>query len=195
MSGIIVTPETRYVGRRKRIEYRATLGPVTVVYSTKKLASDELVKTVETLISGSFEPALYTYAGRSVVVYRMLEGWCYRVYEGVTASTMESAPSVTVQVGQSDRKAAIRSARKHLAQMAYPHFDALDLLVGDDEAILDHLHWIGFQRAYAEHQFSGHADQECHTFACAHADDDRMFSFDELAARTGARTGYGKHVF
>lgn len=173
---------TRVVDWRNRPQgWRAKLGPIDVIRPTKTEARTALLALVEERLAGSFEPAMFDLGDYRVLVYRTLEGWVYRIWSVLNSFSRDGA---TITCGTADRDAAIRSAKLHLAQIAFPECTGLDLLADDRIALLQHLHWLGFQRAYTfARDGDGLSDVEAHTFACQHADDLRWLNHNEQAIR------------
>jgi hypothetical protein len=185
--GLTVEPvRTGYSVRQGHRTYRAALGPMEAIAPLKTDARDRLLVAIEQAISGSWEPAMMAYGTARVLMYRTINGWCYRYWEHLT---MFSPVGAVIECGQVNREDAIRSAKRHLAQNAWPDLNGLDLLIGDHTAILDHLHWIGFQRTYAwaMNATTGFTESSMHQYACEHANEDRWLTPDEIAARDAAR--------
>lgn len=163
MTGIEYTKSpSAYSGIGPRGHWRAKLGDVDVVRPTKKEAHDALLTLLSEIVSGSYQTEVISYqTDYLAIVYRKLEGWCYVVSDGTGRKPAE------VQVGgKFSRAEAIITAKRHLAQMAYPMYNGLSLLESDSAATLSHLRWIAWQRAY-EHAKSldGMTDAKAHDYA------------------------------
>ena len=180
-----ITQEYKRLGKHGSHCYRARLGPIDVICPTKAEARDALMKVVEGALSGEWTPALFLYGIQYALVYRNPHGWAFQFGNIANGCRFD----VSIGLGDINRDDAIRSTKMHLAQSAWPALNGLDLLAGDHDAILDHLHWIGFQRAYIA-AIEGQEDvddHKAHTYACRHADEDDFLMADELIARDAAR--------
>lgn len=179
MTGIEYTKSASpWSGIGPRGYWRAKLGDVDVVRPTKKEAHDALIEALREIVSGSYQPESIGYiTGGRVLVYRKPEGWCYVISD-------DRVWSSEIQLGSGvGRTEAIRKARLHLAQTAYPDYSALSILEPDGEAVITHLRWISWQRAYTHAEMLGDDDLEAHHFACEQSNDIRRWlSSSELAA-------------
>jgi hypothetical protein len=166
--GIEITRnESAWSGNGPKGHYYARLGPFNVTRPTRKEAHDALVSLVEEAISGSFEPAMLAYGSGRVLVYRDMGGWCVRHCSDLAAF---STDGTTMTCGRDTRDRVIHGAKLYLAQCQYPEYNGLDLLAGDADAIRQHCHWLGFQRAYESARTYGMTDHEAHAYACRNAD-------------------------
>ena len=199
--GIVLTQETVFPrGHGRGYQWRASLGEICVVRPTQKEARDALIETVQEIISGSYEPAVLTFGGYVSIVYRETVGWHYRVNR--IAELADGSVS-TVGLGRSTRTEAIRSARRHLVQIAYPfdHLHSLEYLeaAGDLAGVIDHAHWLGFQRAFSKAKWGAEAagteisNDELHRIAGAHGDDPDLLERSEriVIERVRARISNG----
>ncbi len=146
-------------------------GPVVTISSQTESTSSVTI--------GEWQPEHLAYGNHTALVYRDIQGWHYQFQEVGQrhCTTISSADS---------RTETISAAKKHLAQAAYVNGvgaeNGLGILTGDHHAIIDHLHWIGFQRAYAFQRASGAYEAIAHGYACANASDPGWLSSDEIRA-------------
>jgi hypothetical protein len=177
----IKTEKLSRLGRRNA-GWRASLGPIEEIRPTKSEAVYALCDTIEAVISGSFAPATLSFGSYVTTVYRDITGWGYE-----TSSGSGSVARVGLSANAS-RTEAIRLARRHLVQMAYP-LDGLRYLesAGDLDGVLQHAHWLGFQRAYSTAKYRSEEtgqevnESEWHRIACDHADDPDLMQPHERA--------------
>lgn len=134
----------------------AALGEIEVGRPTKREATDALMAAVWRALSGSYEPIYIEYVDYRAIVYRTPRGWQYRI--GPDCNDPDDLP-VTVSCGDQTREQTIRSARKHLAQNAYPWRNGLDFFLSDGsilpddmDAMRDHAGWVSWQRAFKAEQ-------------------------------------------
>ena len=190
---LTVVKEYTPLGQRGSGGWRATIGPLSVIGPNKTEARERLTDLVEKSISGSWDPVMMSYGESNVLVYRTPHGWGYRFWSILRAFSRDG---VTISCGTDTREQAISLARKHLAQAAWPTLNGMDLLAGDHAATLDHLHWIGFQRAYAKAlSMTGFTESSMHQYACDKANEDEFLTPDELIVRDAARHAHGAQIF
>lgn len=154
-------------GRPKR--WRAIFGGIDVIRPGKREATEAVLIAAQDALSQDYDPTLDQYAGYYVLIYCDRGAYCYR--SGKLVEIGEGYDTA-VSMGTADRAEVVRAARRHLAQMAWPESSGFDFLTNREDwpGILDHAHWIGFQRAYTAARGQGKGDVEAHAFACQTAD-------------------------
>jgi hypothetical protein len=164
---------TIYDGKRRggRKVWRATLGDLEATGGTMAEARDAVLALAAVALEGRWLPATIVYCDSYATVYRDLQGWGYIF--GSLDNLKSGAPTYGTHISCSgdSRDKVIQSAKKHLAQAAYPATNGLDVLTAHPpvsfEVLGDHLRWICFQRAYAHVRDElKYTDNEAHTFAC-----------------------------
>lgn len=196
----IKTERTFSLGSKRNAGWRASLGPIDVIRPTQKEAIYALCDEIEDVISGSYEPSVLTFGGYVALIYRETVGWHYRIQR--LAELADGSVS-TVGLGHASRTEAIKTTRRHLVQVAYPydHLHSLEYLeaAGDLDGVMDHAHWLGFQRAYSKAKWAAEAagqtisNDELHRIAGAHGDDPDLLERYERAVieRVRARISNG----
>ncbi len=176
--------KSAWTGSGPKGHWFAALGPISLTAATKTEARESLIAVVEQAISGEWQPEHLAYGNHTALVYRDIQGWHYQFQE------VGQRHCTTISSGTDGRTETISAAKKHLAQAAYPGSNGLAFLGNDYRAILDHLHWIGFQRAY-QHAMSmtGVTEPKMHQYACEKANDPRWLNPDEIQALDDAQQG------
>ena len=136
-------------------------------------AKQDAARKIMAALSGSYNPAVLECRGWTILLWRTPDAWYSRIIQQ-KGEPVTNSPSTNWE--GDDREEAIRSARAHLAQLAWRHADGLAVPRTDEdvEIALDQrqrgefLSWAGFQLAYRAARERGMSDTEAHQWACHH---------------------------
>jgi hypothetical protein len=134
-------------------------------------AKQDAARKLESIMHGSYNPALLECRMNTILVWRDTQGWHSRVIQ-TPGNPVTNSPSYNWE--GNDRDEAVHNARAHLAQLAWTFDDGLSVprTDADTEIILtpsqreDFFRWAGFQLAYRDARKAGMEDCQAHEWAC-----------------------------
>lgn len=155
--------------RGRIIGYRAEIGPIEVIGSSPKDATEKCERlalaALERLRQGT---TIRRWRGHIIVMEPTEYGWSY----WVDTASDTSYRVMTSTTPSGTREHAFDSALKHLFHSVWQHDsdDAAMLASVPPSLRADLARWIGFQRAYKRHRDAGRPEIDCHRLACESPD-------------------------
>jgi hypothetical protein len=167
------------------IEYYGVTGQGATVTKAKQ---DAGARIAAMMVDG-FNPCIVSHPYYALFAFVWRDGpsgWAYKVIDPADPAELANyARSIYGNGPFADKDAAIRAARRHMAQdclkPALPDQTGLEFLIdrGDRR---DHIAYIAWQRAFAAFARAGLPDTECHRKACELGQDALRAYVQDLAA-------------
>lgn len=145
------------------------IGEIEATARTMREAKTQVNAAVTVACSGSYNPWIFTDAGRTLLVWRTaMYGWTYTILRS-TAETDGRYVNMCSTLPYGNDHAKVRSsAAYHFAQDAYAKYEdihptILDVMDADTRSELQF--WYAWQARHAKAKASGLSDEECRAIA------------------------------
>lgn len=167
--------------RRKTKTYGISRGALRGTGESAADAKADLTRQIDAALEGSYSPAIVSFDGQTIVVYREPQGWVYKRFDSQEITNSGVTDVRWNSCGASPRDAMVQQAAHHVIslsrQSADFHTDAdIPGFLTDVELRRSLIGNARFQMAYRfiKESEPNKGDSEWHYWACNHCNDEQF---------------------